>query len=184
MDNPQNKLTIAIDENQIIEFDRSPEIEEKVRGYVVAVSDLFVMLHFVDYDFIALNGYSVLRSEDIRQYRVMEEHDSFLSRALRIKGVRPIPQPEIDLSDVSTLLSSADAHFPLVTIHRELIDAEICFIGRVQKLTNKTLILNEIDPAAKWEGTRRHNLKDITRIDLGGNYEEALALVAEHEAKK
>jgi hypothetical protein len=176
-------LAATFDEGQIVKIDRSPEIEDKIEGYVVGVSELFVMLHALDPDYINLNGYIVLRAEDIHRYRIRDDYEFFLNRALKLKGIQPVPQPEIDLSSFPTLLASANAHFPLVTIHREIMDAEICFIGRVQKLTDKTVTLEEISPAAKWERTRRYNFKDITRIDFGGGYEEALALVAAHEAQ-
>lgn len=172
---------------ELVLVDRSPEIEDRMRGYIVGVSDLFVMLHALDPDFVSLNGYIVLRAEDIQGYRVIDDNEFFLKRALQLKGIKPISQPEIDLSSFSALLSSANARFPLVCIQREIIDVaddEPCFIGRVQKLTDKAVILEEISPAAKWEGTRRYNFKDITRVDFGGGYEEALALVAEHDARR
>ena len=173
---------VTLGEDQIVKIDRSPEIEDKIEGYIVGVSELFVMLHALDPEYINLNGYIVLRIEDIQRYRMRDDHEFFLHRALKLKGIAPVSQPEIDLSTFPTLLASAIAHFPLVTIHREVMDADICFIGRVQKLTEKTVTLKEISPAAKWDRTRRYNFKDITRIDFGGGYEEALALVAAHEA--
>lgn len=177
-------LAATFDEGQIVRIDRSPEIEDDIDGYVVGVSELFVMLHAIDLNFINLNGYIVLRTEDIRRYRVREDHEFFLNRALKLKGIQPVPQPEIDLSSVPTLLTSAEARFPLVTIHREIMNSETCFIGRVQKLTDKTVTMEEISPAAKSDRARRYSFKDITRIDFGGAYEEALALVAQHETQK
>lgn len=178
------KLAATFDEGQIVEIDRSPEILDKIEGYVIGVSEVFVMLHALDTNYINLNGYIVLRSEDIRRYRIRDDNEFFLNRALKLKGIVPVAQPEIDLSSFPALLSSAIAHFPLVTIHREVMDADTCFIGRVQKLTDKTVTLAEINPAAKWGRIRRYNFKDITRIDFGGGYEAALALVAEDEARK
>jgi hypothetical protein len=180
----RKNLAATFEEDEIVEIDRSPAIEDKIEGYVVGVSDLFVLLHALDPSYINLNGYILLRAEDIRRYRIRNDYDFFLNRALKLKGIRPVPQPEIDLSSFPTLLSSANKSFPLLTIHREIMDAETCFIGRVKNLTDKTVTLQEINPAAKWERVRRYNFKDITRLDFGGGYEEALALVAAHETEK
>jgi hypothetical protein len=174
-------LAATFDTSQIVRIDRSPEIEDEMDGYVVGVSELFVMLHVLDPDVMNLNGYIVLRREDIRRYRIRDDGEFFLHRALKLKGIEPVLQPQINLLDFPELLASANERFPLITIHREIMNPETCFIGRVQKQTDKTVTLEEISPAAKWERTRRYNFKDITRIDFGGGYEEALALVAQHE---
>lgn len=167
----------------IIEIERSPEIGDNLEGFVVGVNERFVLLHALDPNYINLNGYIALRMEDVRRFRMRDESEFFLNRALKLKGIEPVPQPEIDLSDISALLSSANANFPLLTVHLEKLDPTTCFVGRVQKLTSKTLLLEEISPAACWEHTRRYKLKDITRIDFGGAYEAALALVAAHDAQ-
>ncbi|HEX8372724.1 MAG TPA: hypothetical protein VF585_08090 [Chthoniobacterales bacterium] len=167
--------------DRIVRIELSPDIGDQIEGYVVGVSELFVMLHALDSNYINLNGYSVVRRSDIRRYRIRDDFEFFLNRALKLKGNLPAPQPNIDLSSFATLLETANASFPLITLHLEIMYSDLCFIGRVQKLTAKTVVLKEINPAAKWERTRRYNYKDITRVDFGGGYEEALALVAEHE---
>lgn len=174
---------LAATSGQIVKINRSPEIKDKIEGYVVGVSDLFVMLHALDGNYINLNGYIVLRVEDIHNYRVRDDYEFFLNRALKLQGIDPVPQQEINLSSHSSLFSSANEHFPLICIHREIMDGTTCFIGRVKTLTAKTITLNEIDPGARWKYTRRYNFKDITRIDFGGGYEATLALVAAHDAQ-
>ena len=64
------------------------------------------------------------------------------------------------------------------------MDDDVCFIGKVAKLTDKTVTLEEIDPAARWEGVRRFRFADITQVGFGGAYEESLWLVAEDEKAK
>ncbi len=79
---------------------------------------------------------------------------------------------------------TANEQFPLVTIHRESMDDSVCYIGKVAKFTPKTVTLDKIDPAAEWNESTRYNLKDITRVDFGGGYENALWEVSEDERKK
>ena len=75
------------------------------------------------------------------------------------------------------LLLSANLIFPLVTIHRERVDPDICEIGRVVWADKRYLSLREIDPHAKWEQQRQYRLSEITRVDFGGAYEEALHFI-------
>ncbi len=143
----RSDLAATLDGGQIVRISRSPEIEDDIDGYAVGVSELFVMLHAIEPNFINLNGYIVLRNEDIGRYRVQDDGKFFLSRALKLRGIEPVPQPKIDLSSFSGLLASAAACFSLITIHRELMNADSCFIGRIQTMTSRTITLEEISPA-------------------------------------
>jgi hypothetical protein len=66
----------------------------------------------------------------------------------------------------------------MVTIHREKVAPDICVIGKVIRVGEGRVYLLEIKTDASWETEASHyRLRDITRIDFGGRYEEALALV-------
>ena len=68
--------------------------------------------------------------------------------------------------------------FPLVTIHREKVEPDICEIGRVVQVRDGRVSLLEINPDATWNAEpKQYRLRDITRVDFGGDYEEALGLV-------
>jgi hypothetical protein len=54
----------------------------------------------------------------------------------------------------------------------------VCEIGRVMGVEKGHVSLLEIGADATWYATpSRYRLRDITRVDLGGDYEEALQLV-------
>ena len=81
------------------------------------------------------------------------------------------------VGSIEELLLSAGRAFPLVTIHRERIDPEVCFIGRVQGIDRGRLSLLEIGPDAKWEDSpEEYRVGEITRVNFGGDYETALHL--------
>ena len=169
--------------SRLVEFDRKPVTNYKLRGFVLAYSDILTLLNLFDPDFY-LNGYTVIRNDDVRRYRILDEPSSFINRALKLKRIRPQPKPMVSIESMPELLSSANEGFPLITIHREKISDEVCYIGRLDKMTEKTFTLYEIDPDAEWEGVHRYRFSDITRVDFGGGYEEALALVAKRYGRK
>ena len=79
------------------------------------------------------------------------------------------------------LLVSAGRHFPLVTVHREGIDPDVCWIGRVLGIERGRVSLLEITPDATWEEKpESFRLNEITRVNFGGDYETALHLVGGH----
>ena len=66
----------------------------------------------------------------------------------------------------------------LVTIHREQKDAEMCSIGRIVGIDRDRVSLLEINPDATWEKKPTdYRLSEITRVNFGGDYEDALAIV-------
>jgi hypothetical protein len=63
-------------------------------------------------------------------------------------------------------------------LHTEERDAEVCQIGHIQSVSEDSFSLVEIDPDADWaEESLTLAVSDVTRVDVGGGYEEALLLV-------
>jgi hypothetical protein len=180
----------AMDVDQIIrkqylvKFKRKPLDDSNLYGFVLAWSDTLTLLHILETSTYTLNGYSVIRNDDVSLYAVYDRPDYYYdSRVLRLKGIKPEPQPQISVASLPELLSSIDGRFPLTTIYREERGEDKCFIGRLAGMTARTFTLNEVDDCAEWIGPRRYRFADITRVDFGGGYEEALALVARPDLK-
>ncbi len=74
---------------------------------------------------------------------------------------------------------TAGQAFPLVAIHREEVDPDVCWIGRILEVTPELVRILEVGPDAVWETTpEEYLLKEITYVNFGGDYEDALHLVA------
>jgi hypothetical protein len=87
-------------------------------------------------------------------------------------------KPRVSVANLEELLLSADLAFGLVTIHREQADPGVCEIGRVVDISKGQLKLLEINPDASWDNEpKNYRLSEITRVDFGGDYEDALQLI-------
>jgi hypothetical protein len=51
-------------------------------------------------------------------------------------------------------------------------------------MAEKIVTLKKIDPDARWGDTKRYRFRDLTKVDFGGGYEEALMLVAAGNKRK
>jgi hypothetical protein len=168
----------------LVKFSRKPLDDSSLYGFVLDCSDTLTLLHILETHTYTLNGYSVIRNEDVSLYAVYDRPDYYFdSRVLRLKGIKPEAQPEISVANFPDLLASIDKHYALTTIHRELINDEICSIGRLAGMTSKTFTLYELDTCAEWFGSRRYRFADVTKVDFGGGYEAALAIVARPDMK-
>lgn len=166
--------------NRVVDFKRPKIDNHDLRGFVLDYSDSLTLLNVLDYDF-NLNGFSVVRNADIAKYKVYDKDDYFLNMALRLKSIKPARKPKIDLTDWASVLQTAQKRFPLITIHREAISNKVCYIGKLISVTEKTFSLFDIDSSANWDRPYRRKLADLTKVDFGGGYEDALWRVAKEE---
>jgi hypothetical protein len=154
-------------------------------GFVVGLSDEFVLLHVYDSYLVCLDGYCVFPLREVRKARPWDERRSFAYRALRVKGIRAAAPNGVVLDEgMPALLASVDAHFPLTMLKLDHQHPDRCFVGRVAKLGSKSVTLRQISPGARWRRTREFRYDDITRVDFADGYAEALWLVSEEDRRR
>ena len=149
-----------------------------VTGYVVAVGPAVFVLAIIN-DQIWLDGFEGLRLRDVQTIDP-EPHAAFIEAALTARGeARPVPGL-FDAATLKDLIASAVARCPLITLHEEVVDPDVCYVGQVTGVEGGVLWLLSIGPDADWDDDPLvFKLSDITRVSFGGDYEAALALVAD-----
>ena len=173
---PSSRLGEFVRNRHLVRFNRRFE-EHTVRGYVLDVGPEFFLLALVS-DRIWFDGFECFRIADVSQLRV-DPYEQFAKNALKKRGEKWRGKPRVSLKNVHDLLLTAGRAFPLVTIHREEIDPDVCWVGRVLEVTPEVVRLLEIGPDAGWETKpEEYRLKEITHVNFGGDYEDALYLVA------
>jgi hypothetical protein len=164
---------------QLVRVRRSIAGCDDLQGFVLAWSPCWTLMADVD-DGIYLNGYVAFRTKDVKAVETSGSKGRFKARALSLRGQWPprLPDPAIAIGCTRELLLSA-AKYSLVTLHVEERDPEVAYIGVPQVVGQKSLSLREITPAAKWSKTiTRYRYRDLTRVEVGGKYEDALFIVA------
>jgi hypothetical protein len=168
---------------KLMQFDRG-DLNDKdlTRGYLLDYNDDWTLIQFVEAD-IYFNGYLIIRNDTIKRYREFDDHNAMVHRALRKLGYIPKIPDGIDLKDVNSIVLSVNRSFPLLVIHRELWKKDVCHIGGIADVTQKTITLAAIDIDAEYVGRYRIRSRDITGIGFGGFYETALWAVASKRTK-
>ena len=175
MKNSRSQLIDAMQTCQFVRFSRRFE-KSSIRGYVLDVGPKFFLLALVN-DRLWFDGFECFRVQDVQDVR-QDPYAAFAEAALRKRGERMPEKPHVSLQRMDELLASAGRAFPLVAIHREVVDPNTCWIGRVRHVTGGSVSLLRIDPAAQWiREPANFRLREITRVNFGGDYEDALHLV-------
>ena len=169
-----SKLLAARDARQFVRIRRRYE-QFSVRGYVLAVGPTFFLLALVS-DRLWYDGFECFRIADVTSIEP-DPYAKFAEAALRQRGLRKPRVPKVEMSSLRELLESAGTAFPLVAVHQEALDPDICRIGKVVATNRSQVALLEIGPDAEWESdATAYSLKSITRVNFGGDYENALYL--------
>ena len=138
----------------------------------LGLSNTWVLLHLIDGNVVVPNGYKAIRLAHVSQIKVDE---GFVDGYLRLRGMRSESLPWIRLNDLSSLLFSVSENYPLFMIETECKEPGIGFVGRIEKLTKRNIWLEKIKSTTEWIGVEKFKLKDITCVDFGDGYVEALA---------
>jgi len=155
----------------------NPYDQGSTQGYVLDIGPRFFLLGLIDGN-IMFNGFQCLLISDVRRLKVPDPFAALIVAALSKRKQSIDCKPDIDLDSLPGLLKSANRLFPLVTIHREKVRPDTCVIGKILDISKGDLLLLEIGPDAVWdEEPSKLRLSDITRVDFGSSYEEALHLV-------
>jgi len=151
---------------------------DAIDGFVTGIgSSWVVMSKFTDE--VHLDGWTLLRLKDIQAVSIEPDPDCFEVKALRARSEWPPPVADVALDDVAEALRSAAAADELTTVFVEFYRPDVCWIGTPTSIGRRTLRLREVGPRADWHRKPRPiDLEDVTRIEFGGDYEEALRLVA------
>lgn len=172
----KSRLVLALRKKLLVRFASALD-RGTVNGYVLAIGPKFFLIALVSDD-IRPNGFQCYRLSDVRKLQVPDKYACFHEAVLRKRGSRFPRKPPVIVSSLAQLLRTANKAFPLVTIHREKVDAGACWIGRVVDLSRGRVTLLEIGPDASWdEELESYRLSEITRVDFGGDYENALQLI-------
>jgi hypothetical protein len=147
-----------------------------IRGYVMDVGTDFFMLAQTG-DSPRFDGFGCFRLAHVRNLNA-DPYTVFAEAAMKKLKVKRPKKPNVIVATLEELLLSANKSFPLVTIHREKIHPDSCWIGRIESASKGWLRILEIGPDAKWDlKPSSYKLSEVTAVEFGGEYEHALHLV-------
>jgi hypothetical protein len=177
---PRHVLELGLMCGGLVGLRRTPDPTDDLQGFVVGLARDWLLLHKAD-ERAYLDGYSAVPVADVFDAWTVDPHATVTERALRLVGEHPKPLPELDLISARAVIEYADAHFPLVTVYVERNIPDVCYIGRIVRLAGDEFTLATITPGARWDGVETFAYDDVTRVEFGAKYEDALARVAASE---
>lgn len=151
---------------------------DRLEGFVVGIGADWVALQRLS-DRITFDGWYLIRRKDIQAVSIDPEPDSFEVRALQARDMWPPSAPEVNLEDAVGAITSSAGLATMVSVFDEFDRPDVCWIGALVSVDADRLRLLEVNAHGGWaRKPRAFDPADVTRLDFGGGYEEALLLVA------
>ncbi|MFF4383042.1 hypothetical protein [Kitasatospora sp. NPDC001547] len=162
-------------EGRLVRLRRAIPGADRLEGFVLGTGPVWTLLAVcTDH---RLDGWTAVRTADLRTVRDRGGPEGLTVRALRRRGLWPAHPPGADLplDDLPGLLTAACAEYGLIALHTEHRDPDVCRVGTVTALRPASLRLHEVDPEARWHPEpTKVRFADVTRVDLGDYYTAVL----------
>lgn len=164
---------------QLVRVEREAVEFGWMTGYVTALGTEYFAFEIVTGS-VRLDGVACLRYADVTACGA-EPRSGFIERALKARGLVRASQLPVDLASLPRIIESCGNAFPIITLHVPHSDGQgyDCFIGKVIGVNDDSVDFHHITPDGAWEDVLLEiPFDEITRVDFGGDYEEALLLAA------
>lgn len=142
-------------------------------GYVIALTNDWVVMHALD-DGVYLDAVVMLRLEDISRAWFRDD-DPYHHRA--VAGLNEsVTSFEIDASaNTIELLAKASEQADIFGLNFETLKGEPLSIGRLGDMRRKSFDMHYVGRDGVWaDDVDRWKYRDVTRIEVGGRYLNAL----------
>jgi hypothetical protein len=161
----------------LVAIERIDLADGLITGFVAGCGPEWFALDVVDQS-VRIDGVTCLAYADVSLCEAPAPGADFTVKALRVLGVERPTQLDVDLTSLESLLRTAGALYPVMTISAEGSEPDSCWVGRLDSVSRHLATLQLINPDAQWEKEpEEFGLDEITRIDFGTEYERALVLV-------
>lgn len=165
-----NKLDDIIKEKKIIDIDLAPNTDDVYSGRcLVANSEIMMLLNF-DEDNGEFDGYTIVKNNDVEQYRIWEENEYSELK----NDNSEIFTATIDLSnfiDLEHSLKSLVSQFVAIFTYD---DEDGYFVGKVLSVENNSVELHLVDEDFKWDEIEIIKLDDISYLGFDTEYEREI----------
>ena len=151
-----------------------------VFGFILEATDDLVLLHCFDSEAFCLNGYDILRQQDIRSYCFFDDPRYWRYRAIRQLKIRPTaPVVGISLSTIPDLLNSVSEHYPILSVHQERRSRVTTYVGRIVSMSERRFAIVDTNYYGQWTRPRQMRYQDVTRVCFDGGYLRAAAMTTQ-----
>ena len=172
------QLREAMDSRVPVQIARERVASGWLHGYVIALSTEFCLIAEVS-DAMQFDGFLVIAVSDVSAVE-QDPGREFVEKALHLNGENLPIMPGLPLDNWQHIAETIAAQTPLISLNMlDEGEGEVSYIGRLTGAEPDALVLQEVDPNARWyPDTGAYEFSGIGSIGFGTRYMLLLARVA------
>jgi hypothetical protein len=172
------QLREAMDGRVPVQIARERVAPGWLHGFVIGLSAEFCLIAEVS-DAMYFDGYLAIAVGDVSAVE-QDPGREFVEKALRLNGETLPDLSALRLESWQSIAESVAAQVPLISLNMlDEGEGEVSYIGRLTGAEHDALVLQEVDPNARWyPDTGAYEFNGIGSIGFGTHYMSLLAQVA------
>lgn len=172
------QLREALDTRMPVQIARDRITAGWLHGFVIGLSTEFCLLAEVN-DAMVFDGFLAIAVGDVSAVE-QDPGREFVQKALQLNEQTLPELGAFNLQTWQSIADSAAARTPLISVNMlDEGEGEVSYIGRLTGAEHDALVLQEVDPNAKWyPDTGAYEYNGIGSIGFGTQYMLLLARVA------
>jgi hypothetical protein len=144
--------------------------KEKIQGIVIDTGIEWIKLKYNPVDFI-IDGYKIIRKKYINSF-YREKDILFVEAVLKAKKITFSEENQIPLDSIESIFKYLYEN--QIIFQFDLNDPNVCFIGRISSLKNKSFVIKNLDTSGQWMEERSYRYDTIRTIEIKNDYLNSL----------
>ena len=150
---------------------------EPIKGILLDYDDDWILLRSNPVDFI-LDGYCVVANRNLKKLRLGEK---WTESVLKLKG-RPTLKSKIPVNSLESMLRILTKKYGVFALRTKKRGS--CWLGKLKSIDDKSLVIDDFTPRARWDGHKKFKVKDIRAVEFDTEYINSLKLVLTNRRRK
>lgn len=172
-------LACLKDSGEIAIFMREKVTDEASWGVLLGYNEDFLLLNLVDMNG-KNDGVMIFDRHQVTRVRWQTSEISSVHK-LMVKNKTRLCEPDVDLTDIRSILSTVYAQFGYVSFYIDYLDANALILGKIKKIDADYVVIDEFhNKEAKELSKVLCALSDITAIMVADSYCEDIKFLNEN----
>jgi hypothetical protein len=146
---------------------------EPIVGFVLKYNEHWILVRNIPVDYV-VDGYFLVRNYRIKEV-VRGDDEKWREKVVHLKLKKSKTLPKVKLSDLESILTSLTKTYKVFAIHKK--EDDVCWLGRLSRIDDKSVIIDDLTPKAKWRGKFMFTHEEIRAVEFDTDYINSLKLV-------
>ncbi len=147
--------------------------KQSISGLLIDYNDEWTLLKYNPVDYV-IDGYVIIRHKNIA-FAARGVKEKFKEKIIKLKKITVTDKDKIPISSIDVILKYLSKNFGVFTLYTKSEAA--CYLGRLESIDDKELILKYLNPEGKWEGKKQFTPNKIRVMEFDNDYINSLKLI-------